>query len=84
MSGPVDIFEFLDGQRPLIDPGTRIRSKQHPELTGLMDRWEYHESGRVSGIPYHVTWDDSGHACDLLGWLFVYASDGGIEAQSPR
>lgn len=76
----IDIFEFLDGKRPMIEPGTRVRSRQRPELTGLMDRWEYHESGRVSGIPYHVIWDDSTEACRLLGWLFVYASDAGIEA----
>ena len=59
--------------------GTRIRSKQHPELTGYVKAHEYHESGAISPIPYLIGWDDSEAASRTLGWLFVYASESGIE-----
>lgn len=60
--------------------GTRIRSVQHPELTGYVKAHEYHESGYLSPIPYLISWDDSELASKTLGWVFVYASPGAIEA----
>lgn len=60
--------------------GTRVRSKKHPELTGYVKRHEYHESGRISPIPYCIGWDDSAATYIKLGMGFVYATDGSIEA----
>ena len=65
---------------PKLSPGDRVRSIQHPELTGVIKHYEYHERGWLSPIPYCIGWDDSARACAVLGWLFVYASDAGVEA----
>jgi hypothetical protein len=58
---------------------TRVRSRQHPELTGVIKHWEYNRPGVLSPVPYCIGWDDSGLAHDLLGLFFVYASDDGVE-----
>lgn len=63
----------------LLNPGTPIRSKSHPELTGRIKCWEYRDRETLSMIPYNVAWDDESRAHDLLGWLWIYASPESIE-----
>ena len=78
---------FSDGSDGLILPeGTRVRSRQHPELTGYIKHYEWNKAFRrgddanvLSSVPYCIGWDDSARAADLLGWFFVYASDDGVE-----
>jgi len=59
--------------------GTRIRSKSHPELLGIIRQHEYHESGKLSPIPYCISWDDDPMAYRLLGWMFIYSGVDSIE-----
>lgn len=59
--------------------GTIVRHKKHLELTGKIVHYEYHESGKLSPLPYCVHWDDSALAAKLLGWFFVYPSKSEIE-----
>lgn len=64
----------------LLPEGTRIRSKSHPHLTGVIKHYEWHvETNTISPIPYCIGWDDSDRACAELGWFFVYSGPGGIE-----
>lgn len=56
----------------LLPVGTRVQHKRHPELIGTIKRWEYHESGKVSPIPYLVEWDNFGMAQNTLGALSFY------------
>ncbi len=65
---------------PLLAPGQRVRHRTHPELTGYVKHYEYHESGKLSPIPYCIGWDDSHAAAQALGWFFVYAGDESVEA----
>lgn len=58
---------------------TRVRSREHPELTGVIKHWEYNRPGVLSPVPYCIGWDDSAEACRVLGWFFVYASDDDVE-----
>ena len=58
---------------------TRVRSKDHPELTGVIRQLEFHESGKISPIPYCISWDDNSKAYDLLGWMFIYSDPESIE-----
>ena len=69
---PVDVATLL----PV---GTRIRSTEHPGLTGVIHRYEWARPGVISSIPYLVRWDDSSLAHRMLGWLFVYATVGAVE-----
>jgi hypothetical protein len=64
---------------PLLEEGARVRSRQHPELTGYVKHYEWNAPGRLSPIPYCIGWDDSARAAATLGWLFVYASDASVE-----
>jgi hypothetical protein len=64
----------------LLPVGTRIRSIQHPELTGYIKAHEYADREHISPIPYLIGWDDSQRAAETLGWFFVYASNGGVES----
>ena len=67
---------FSDGtEGNILVEGTRVRSIEHPELTGVIKHWEWNKPGVLSPIPYCIGWDDSSRACELLGFLFVYASD---------
>ena len=60
--------------------GTRIRHKKYPELKGVIYGHEYHESGKISPLPYCVHWEDNSKASDILGWFFVYPDPENIEA----
>jgi hypothetical protein len=72
---------LMDGRDvELLPPGTRVRHKEHPELTGELVCWEYHESGLVSAIPYKVYWDDQARANAMLGILSIYQLDSQVEA----
>lgn len=73
---------FPGQPQPLLRAGDRIRHKTHQQLTGHVKRLEFHESGKVSAIPYCVGWDDSELACSLLGIMFVYSDDDAIEKES--
>jgi hypothetical protein len=75
-----DAVAHPENYAPKLAPGDRCRSIRHPELTGTVKHYEYHERGWLSPLPYRIGWDDSSRACDVLGWLFVYASDHGVEA----
>ena len=75
---------FPGDPAPLLQEGDRVRSKKHPELTGRVKHYEYNDNpkyprGTLSPIPYCIGWDDSGEACRVLGWFFVYASDASVE-----
>ena len=59
--------------------GTPVRHKRYPELIGKIVHYEYHESGKISPLPYCVHWNDSRRASELLGWFFVYPSRDEIE-----
>lgn len=65
---------------PQLTPGTRIRSRRHPQLHGKIDGIEYAKPGCVAGIPYRVRWDDADRAYNALGMLCSYQTDAGIEA----
>ena len=60
--------------------GTRIRSKSHPELLGTIRGYECHESGKLSPIPYCISWDNTDRAYRLLGWMFIYSDPDSVEA----
>ena len=61
--------------------GTRVRHKKHPELTGYIKQHEYHESGKISPIPYNVNWDNNALASRLLGWFFIYSTNEALELE---
>ena len=61
--------EWLD----LLPVGTEVTHRNYPELRGKIMCYEYHESGKVSPLPYKVYWADNDKAFDLLGcisWLY--------------
>jgi hypothetical protein len=68
-------------QITLLPIGTRIRSIQHPELTGYIKGHEYADSEHISPIPYLIGWDDPHLAHDIIGWFFVYADNETVEPQ---
>ena len=59
--------------------GTRVADSENPALTGTIRRYEYHESGRISPLPYNIQWDDCDLAYRVRGFMFIYAGPG-IEA----
>jgi hypothetical protein len=59
---------------------TRVCSKKHPCLTGVIMHLEYHESGAISTLPYHIQWDNDILARKLLGAFRMWAGDHSIEA----
>ena len=73
------IKETVAGEKIDVLPvGTRVKHKTHPELTGKIVAHEYHESGKISPLPYKVYWDQRS-AVDILGWFFIYPSMDSIE-----
>lgn len=62
--------------------GTRVRHKEKPELTGKIVAHEYHESGKISPLPYKVYWDQA-NASKILGPLSIYPSVDSIEEIKP-
>ena len=66
---------------PKLAEGTRVRHREHPELTGVIKHYEWNAPGVLSAIPYCIGWDDSALACERLGFLFVYATDDGVEPE---
>lgn len=68
---------------PALTPGTRIRHRRHPELTGRIENIERQDNGHPSAIPYCLDWDDSDRAHDVLGMLFNYGTDDSIKALEP-
>jgi len=60
--------EFIE----ILPVGTRVYFKGHPKLTGTIVAWEYHESGKVSPLPYLVHWDDYALSRKYLGWFDIY------------
>ena len=73
---PID----ASGASVLLDVGQRIRSKQHPELTGRIGWYEWNKPGVLSAIPYRVEWDDEDMARQVIGGFWWWATDGGVEA----
>lgn len=66
-------------KRRMVSVGTRIRSIQHPDLTGVIKGLEWTGAGQLSPLPYLIGWDDSSRAADVLGWFFVYGSPDSVE-----
>lgn len=58
----------------LLFPGTRVRHVDYPKLTGTIRKWEMHESGKPSPIPYNIDWDDDRLAREMLGMFYFYSS----------
>jgi len=52
--------------------GTRVCDKNHPKLVGTIRKLEFHESGKISPIPYNITWDNHGLALELRGIFSIY------------
>lgn len=74
------LLECSDGTQLYVLPvGTRIRDTKQHGLTGRIKGYEYHESGKISPLPYAIEWDDSSAACDARGWLFVYGCNDTVE-----
>jgi len=59
--------------------GTKVRHKRHPELIGEIVHYEYHESGKLSPLPYCVHWIDGKRAHILLGWFSIYPARDELE-----
>jgi hypothetical protein len=66
-------------KRRMVPVGTRIRSIQHPELTGKIKGLEWTRPGELSPLPYLIGWDNSSRAADVLGMFFVYGSPDSVE-----
>jgi hypothetical protein len=64
-----------------LSPGVRVRHRDHPELVGRIDRFEYmgNDPGRGSALPFCVYWDDGGKAADVLGWFHIYPAAESLE-----
>lgn len=62
--------EFIE----LYSVGTKVRHKRYPELIGIIAHYEYHESGKISPLPYCVHWNNYQLAGEKLGWFFAYPS----------
>ena len=75
-------IESSDGQfLELLPVGTRVKHKKHPELVGKISKYEYHESGKVSPIPYSICWDDPEKAFSILGFMNYYQKADAIERE---
>ena len=61
--------------------GTTVRHKKYPELVGKIVRYEYHESGKLSPLPYCVHWEEGLKAGTLLGWFSIYPNHNEIEEE---
>lgn len=57
----------------LLPRGARVRHVRYPDLTGTIKAHEWTDREHISPIPYNVAWDDNSRACDVLGWMFIYA-----------
>jgi len=79
------IMETSEGKPIEVLPiGTRIRSKSHPELLGTIRQYEYHENGKLSPIPYCISWDNTDKAYRLLGWMFIYSDPDNVEVRDEQ
>lgn len=77
--------QFTDDKgRALLAEGTRVRSRQHPDLTGYVKHYEWNKPGKLSPIPYCIGWDDPHRACGVLGWLFVWTGSTRKDAEIAR
>lgn len=52
--------------------GTKVRHKDHPELTGKICSHEYHHVGVFSALPYTVDWDNPALARKLMGMIPIW------------
>ncbi|KKN57560.1 hypothetical protein LCGC14_0561060 [marine sediment metagenome] len=52
----------------VIPRGSKVRHKEHPELTGTIRTHEYCK-GKYSALPYTVKWDNDRKSHELLGML---------------
>jgi len=72
--------DYASWAAKLLPEGARIRSRKHPQLTGVIKHYEWRtDVAQLSPIPYCVGWDDSALAHDILGWMFVYPHPDSIE-----
>lgn len=65
-----------DGKLP--DVGARVRHRTHPDLTGVVQGYEYTKPGVLSMVPLRVYWDQD-EAYDRLGWFAIYKSPDQLE-----
>lgn len=64
----------------LLPVGTRVQYKGHPELTGEIICYEYHEGGKVSPVPYKVYWDNHDLAHKVIGFFSIYPHPDKVES----
>ncbi len=64
--------------------GTRVRHKRYPELVGVIESHERHESGAISPLPFFVRWDDWQAASKLIGGVYWCASADTVEPGEAR
>lgn len=76
----MDKVPMVDGSEIEVIPvGTRVHSRRHKDLFGVVETHEYREAGVLSRMPYKVKWDDPVLARHLLGWWFIYAGPQDLE-----
>ncbi len=63
-----------------LEPGARVRHKR-TGLVGTVQGFEYHDSGRLSGMPLRVYWDGDSSE---LGWFAIYPSPESLELLADR
>jgi len=63
--------------------GTRVQDNQHPELKGVIRKLEFHESGKISPIPYNILWDNHELALKLRGIFSIYGGPENVERETP-
>jgi hypothetical protein len=65
-------------QENLPQPGARVRHRRHPDLTGVVQGFEWKEPGKLAVLPLRVYWDQPDAAL-RLGWFSIYPSPESLE-----
>ena len=72
-------MKLADGRDvELLERGTRIRSVEHPGITGRIRCIEMCRPGVPSALPYNVEWDNHRAARDVMGILCMYQDVGTV------
>jgi hypothetical protein len=64
---------------PICKIGTRVIHRRRG-LKGTVGAIQYHETGRLSPIPYLIDWDDVAAAKYALGGTYFFGNDQSVEA----
>ena len=73
--------EAMSADRYVYPVGTRVLTPEG--LRGTIERHEYHESGRISPIPYLVKWDNPWRAQEVRGFPSCYVSQNEFSVITP-